>query len=125
MYPFQVLGHPSLKDKYNFSFTPVSIPGMSEDPPHKGQICYGVDLRNDNIDSIRKSGKVDILWLIKLYKDFPDKSHFFNSYFTKLAGNEQLRKQIEAGKSEAEIRQSWEPALSHFKNIRQKYLLYQ
>src|SRR3569833_1600569 len=124
MYPFQVLGHPLLKSKYSFSFTPVSIPGMSEDPPHKEQVCYGVDLRNDDIDSIRKSGKVNILWLIKLYKDFPDKQHFFNNYFPKLAGNDQLRKQIEEGKSEAEIRQSWEPALSRFKNIRQKYLLY-
>jgi len=124
MCPFQVLGHPLLKDKYSFSFTPVSIPGMSEDPPHKGQVCYGVDMRNNDIDSIRKSGKVDILWLIKLYNDFPDKQHFFNSYFTKLAGNDQLRKQIEEGKSEAEIRRSWEPALSRFKNTRQKYLLY-
>jgi uncharacterized protein YbbC (DUF1343 family) len=125
MYPFQVLGSPLFKDKYSFSFTPVSIPGMSEDPPHKGEVCYGIDFRNDDIDSIRKTGKVDILWLIKLYKDFPDKPHFFNNYFTKLAGNKELQKQIEEGKSEAEIRQSWEPALSQFKKIREKYLLYQ
>jgi uncharacterized protein YbbC (DUF1343 family) len=120
-----VLGHPLLKDKYGFSFTPVSIPGMSEDPPHKGQVCYGIDLRNDDIDSITKSGKVNILPLIRLYNDFPDKQHYFNSYFTKLAGNKELQKQIEEGKSEAEIRQSWEPALSRFKKTREKYLLYQ
>ncbi|MBS1529062.1 MAG: DUF1343 domain-containing protein, partial [Bacteroidetes bacterium] len=124
MFPFQVLGHPLLKDKYSFSFTPVSVPGMSEDPPHKGQVCYGVDLRNNDIDSIRKSGRVNILWLIKLYKDFPDKQHFFNGYFTKLAGNKELQKQIEEGKNEAEIRESWESGLSRFKKIREKYLLY-
>jgi len=124
MYPFQVLGHPSLKGKFSYSFTPVSIPGMSEDPPHKGQLCYGVDLRNDDIDSIRSTGKIDILWLLKLYQVFPDKEHFFNSYFTRLAGNEQLRRQIEAGKTEEEIRESWEPELSRFKMMRKKYLLY-
>jgi len=54
----------------------------------------------------------------------PDKEHFFNSYFTRLAGNEQLRRQIEAGKTEEEIRESWEPELSRFKMMRKKYLLY-
>jgi uncharacterized protein YbbC (DUF1343 family) len=124
MYPFQVLGHPLLTGKFKFSFTPVSIAGMSEDPPEKGQQCFGVDLRNVDIESIRSSKKIDILWLIKLYRAFPDKAHFFNSYFTKLAGNEQLRRQIEEGESEAEIRQSWEPGLSRFKMIREKFLLY-
>lgn len=124
MYPFLVLGDPSLIGKFSFSFTPVSIPGMSEAPPHKGQLCYGADLRNDDIDSIKSTGKIDILWLIKLYQAFPDKAHFFNSYFTKLAGNEELRRQIEEGKTEEEIRESWEPGLSRFKMIRKKYLLY-
>ena len=124
MFPFQVLGHPAFKGKYNFIFTPVSIKGMSEDPPQKDKVCYGIDLRNYDTDSIRVSGKMNILWLMKLYKEFPDKAHFFNNYLTKLAGNEQLRKQIEAGDTEDKIRQSWEPALSRFKITRKKYLLY-
>jgi uncharacterized protein YbbC (DUF1343 family) len=61
---------------------------------------------------------------MELYKAFPDKEHFFNAYFTKLAGTIELRKQIEAGKSEAEIRASWEPGLSMYKAMRVKYLLY-
>jgi uncharacterized protein YbbC (DUF1343 family) len=64
------------------------------------------------------------LWLKKLYDLFPDKEHFFNAYFTKLAGTTELRKQIEAGTSEEEIRKSWEPALSRYKVMRKKYLLY-
>jgi uncharacterized protein YbbC (DUF1343 family) len=35
-----------------------------------------------------------------------------------------LRKQIMEGASEQTIRHSWEPALSHFKSKRKKYLLY-
>lgn len=123
-FPFQVVGHPALKDKYRFSFTPVSIPGMSENPPLKGQTCYGIDLRNYDTRQIVSSGKLNLEWLISIYKVFPDKAHFFNAYFTKLAGNTTLQKQIEAGKTEAEIRQSWEPGLSTYKVMRKKYLLY-
>jgi uncharacterized protein YbbC (DUF1343 family) len=35
-----------------------------------------------------------------------------------------LLQQIKAGKTEAEIRKSWEPGLEKFKAIRKKYLLY-
>lgn len=124
LFPFLQIGHPALAGKYNFSFTPVSIPGMSEDPPQKNKTCYGIDLKNYDTNIFRTGGKLNLQWLIELYKAFPDKEHFFNNYFSKLAGNDELRKQIEAGKSEAAIRASWEPALSNFKTIRLKYLLY-
>jgi uncharacterized protein YbbC (DUF1343 family) len=122
--PFQEVGHPALKGKYAYSFTPVSIAGMSEDPPQKNQVCYGIDLKNYNTNIIKTTGKLNLAWLIELYKAFPDKQHFFNAYFAKLAGGNELRKQIEAGKTEQQIRDSWEPALSRYKNMRRKYLLY-
>jgi uncharacterized protein YbbC (DUF1343 family) len=125
MLPFVQVGHPLLKGKYNYSFMPVSIAGMSEDPPQKNQVCFGIDLKNYNTSTLKSSGHINLAWLIELYRAFPDKAHFFNAYFTKLAGTEKLRKQIEAGLSEAEIRQSWEPGLSNFKALRRKYLLYQ
>lgn len=124
VYPFQVVGHPLLKGKFDFSFTPVSIPGMSEDPPQKDKVCYGIDMRDFDIDSIREVAKLNILLLERFYKAYPDKEHFFNGYFTKLAGNTQLEKQIKAGESEEKIRESWEPELSRYKIMRRKYLLY-
>jgi uncharacterized protein YbbC (DUF1343 family) len=124
MVPFLQLGHPSLKGEYAFSFKPVSIPGMSEDPPQKNKLCYGINLENYNTNKLRATGQINLSWLIELYRAFPDKPHFFNSYFTKLAGNEDLKKQIEAGKSEEEMRASWEPALNNYKIMRKKYLLY-
>jgi len=45
-------------------------------------------------------------------------------FFDKLAGNSELRKQIQAGVPEQQIRKTWEPALTAFKEIRKKYLLY-
>jgi uncharacterized protein YbbC (DUF1343 family) len=124
IFPFQVIGSPLLKDKYTYSFKPVSIPGMSDDPPLKGQVCYGLNLKDYNTEIIKKTGRLNLAWLIDLYKQYPDKPKFFNAYFNKLAGNSTLQNQIIAGKTEAEIRQSWEPGLSKFKVIRSKYLLY-
>ena len=130
-FPFTVLGNPNLKGKYSFSFTPVSIKGMSETPLFQNQVCYGIDLRKYNTMDLRKSGKINISWLIELYNSYPHKEKFFDSKqsreignFDKLAGVSLLRTQIIAGKSEKEIRQSWEPGLSEFKKIRSKYLLY-
>ena len=124
-FPFQVLGNPELKDKYTFSFTPVSIEGMSVNPPHLGKECYGLDLRKYNTDIFRKTGRMNLSWLKEFYNAYPNKEEFFrNEKFDKLAGTNKLREQIIAGKTEKEIRESWEPELSKFKEIRKKYLLY-
>ena len=53
-----------------------------------------------------------------------NKDKFFNDFFDKLAGTDQLRKQIIAEKSEGEIRSSWKKELDTFKLTRKKYLLY-
>lgn len=129
--PFTVLGSPDLKEKYNFSFTPVSLPGMSETPLHQDQECFGLDLRAYNADNLRKTGKINIQWMIELYKAYPVKEKFFDRTFSKqmgdinrLAGTTAFKDQIIAGKSEEEIRRSWEPGLSKYKQMRKKYLLY-
>jgi uncharacterized protein YbbC (DUF1343 family) len=124
LFPFLQIGHPDLKGKYSYSFTPVSIAGMSEAPPQKDKLCYGIDLRDYDVSQFRTSGEINLSWLIEFYKAYPDKEHFFISYFSKLAGTDKLKKQIEDGKSEQEIRKSWEPALANYKTMRKKYLLY-
>jgi uncharacterized protein YbbC (DUF1343 family) len=129
--PFTVLGAPLLKGEYTFSFKPKSIKGMSETPLHQDQDCYGLDLRKYDIETLRKSRQINLGWLIDLYKAYPQKDKFFDRTqskqmgdIDKLAGTENLRKQIIAGTSEAEIRKSWEPGLSDYKTMRKKYLIY-
>ncbi len=130
--PFTILGAPALKGKYSFSYKPVSIPGMSERPNQKDSVCYGLDLRNYDINNLRKSRQLNLTWVIELYKAYPDKTNFFGkerantgvSPFDLRIGTDQLRKQIIAGVSEADIRKSWEPGLQKFKAIRAKYLIY-
>ena len=63
---------------------------------------------------------------LDFYEKMPDKKDFFSrpEFFDKLAGTDELRKQIIAGKTEAEIRNSWEQGLKEYKEMRKKYLLY-
>jgi uncharacterized protein YbbC (DUF1343 family) len=116
--PFEILGNPSLKNQ-PFEFTPLSIDGMAKNPPYENKICYGVDLRNESVNGLT------LAYVIKMYRDYPDKEKFFTSYFDKLAGNKILKEQIKQGMSEGDIKGSWRKDLSQYQTIRKKYLLYQ
>ena len=64
-------------------------------------------------------------YLMEMYRRVPKGKFFLKSnFFEKLAGNGDLRRQIEQGMSEEEIRATWQPALDEFKKIREKYLIY-
>ena len=117
-HPFEWIGHPDLKG-YSFQFKPVSIVGMSKQPPLENQICFGLDLSN-----VMVKKQINLTYILELYKAFPDQNKFFQKYFNTLAGNEELKKQIMAGASEESIRANWQPGLETFKKLRAKYLLY-
>src|SRR5690606_2255768 len=106
--PFQVIGNPLLTDM-PYHFTPVSIEGMMKNPPFENQLCYGLDLRDVPVEP-----RLNIQYVIDMYNAYPDKKNFFTRYFNTLAGNDLLRQQIEAGVSEAEIRESWKPGLEAY-----------
>ncbi len=114
---FQIYGSPFLP-KSDFSFVPKLNFG-SKEPMLKDQICYGEDL-----SALAKVNQLELKWLLKAYNETSDKSKFFNSYFTKLAGTGKLQQQIKAGISEKEIRKSWKKGLNDFKEMRKKYLIY-
>ncbi|HRH40381.1 MAG TPA: DUF1343 domain-containing protein [Pyrinomonadaceae bacterium] len=129
--PFAVLGNPLLKDKYAFSYTPISIKGMSETPLFMNEVCYGLDLRNYDTKQLRKSKRLNLKWMMELYNAYPQKEKFFDRSFSNqignidyLAGTKEFKEQIISGKSEVEIRKTWEPGLSNYKKMRKKYLLY-
>lgn len=116
-YPFQHFGAPYLQNSY--SFIPKSGVG-SKYPKHENKICFGFDLRfQDNYFT-----SINLDWLIYCYNNSNNKESFFNNFFDKLAGTNQLRLQIIEGKNSKEIKSSWQSNLKEFKKIRQKYLLY-
>jgi len=130
--PFQVFGAPSLP-KNLYSFTPNPTEG-AKSSKHYGQVCYGWNLSGTPAEVAHTVNKqIQLKWLLEAYRLFPDKDSFFivpksgemeHSFFDKLAGNDELWRQIKNGVSEKEIRASWEPALNNYKKIRKKYLLY-
>jgi uncharacterized protein YbbC (DUF1343 family) len=123
--PFQIFGHPALP-KNLFSFTPKPN-AASKSSKCFFQKCYGWNLSGSEKDVLEKTdGRIQLSYLQNAYKLFPGKDTFFlkNNFFYKLAGNKNLMQQIKDGISEEEIKKSWEPGLTAFKEIRKKYLLY-
>jgi uncharacterized protein YbbC (DUF1343 family) len=120
--PFQIIGHPKMKsDKY--MFTPKSRSG-AKSPKLEGVTCNGYNLSNFGTEYMKGKRSINLFWLIEIYNNFPEKSGFFNEMFNLLAGTDQLKQQIKAGKSEEQILSSWKEGIIQFKKIRKKYLLY-
>lgn len=114
---FQIYGSPFLKNM-PYHFTPMPNFG-SKDPMNKGKLCYGENLSNE-----KRLDKLELKWLLKAYQNTDQKDKFFTNFFIKLAGTDSLRKQIESGLTENEIRKSWEADLQSFLKARKSYLLY-
>jgi uncharacterized protein YbbC (DUF1343 family) len=120
--PFQVFGFPN-GNPWNMEFTPKPMPG-ADNPPHKFQLCRGVDLSMLSPMDVYNRKKLNIDYLLLVYDAYIHKDKLFSSFFDKLAGTDQLRKQIIAGWSAAEIRNSWSDDLKNYQKLREKYLLY-
>ncbi len=123
--PFQLFGHPSYP-KTMYAFTPKPTAGAKSSKCFYQQ-CYGWNLSGTTAEVLKKTNKkIQLKYLLEAYKLFPGKDSFFlkNNFINRLAGNDLLQQQVKQGKTENEIRKSWEPALANFKKIRKKYLLY-
>lgn len=119
--PFQIYGSPWTQN-LPYQFKPKPSSG-AKDPFLNGKLCYGEDLSNYSKD-LRE---LNLEWLLKAYKNYinPEQNFFLsNLFFDKLAGTDELRKQIIAGKSEKEIKASWKSDLEKFSKIRAKYVMY-
>lgn len=114
---FQQYGAPFFP-KSEFSYTPQPNFG-SKYPKHKGNLCYGVNLKNT-----KKLSVVNLEWLIDAYQKTPKTDHFFGETFTIHAGNTKLEEQLKTGVSAKNIHQSWQAKIDEFRIIREKYLLY-
>ncbi|KAB2818067.1 DUF1343 domain-containing protein [Phaeocystidibacter marisrubri] len=121
--PFQWIGAPWFPDQSE-SFTPKSVPAAPH-PKFENEVCYGVNVQSFGSNYLRSHGGIYLFWLIEAYNNY-DQSEgpFFTPFFSKLAGTDELQKQIEAGMTEEQIRASWQPDLDAFRAIRSKYLLY-
>lgn len=120
--PFCVFGHPQLKGKYDFQFTPESRTGAKK-PPLMGHRCYGRDLRGIPDEEIIAGG-VNLEYIIEAYKAMGMGDKFFTRFFENLIGSGKIRGMIERGVSAEEIKASWLPDVERFKKQREPYLIY-
>jgi uncharacterized protein YbbC (DUF1343 family) len=122
-YPFQFVGKPDCSIGSD-SLIPKNLPGIADHPPHEGKLCIGFNLTEYGKQVAFHSKQINLFWLLDLYKNDADKANFFTPFFDKLAGTDQLRKQIIAGKSQAEIRATWQEGLDQYRKKRMRYLMY-
>jgi len=117
---FQIFGSPFMKaDTLQFCFTPQPNFGAKH-PKHENIECCGYDLSDT-----KKLHEINLTYLVQAYSLTIDKSNFFNTFFTKLAGTTKLQEQLENNLSPEEIYTSWQPKIEQFKKVREKYLLYE
>ena len=119
--PFEIYGHPEMEGR-EFSFTPTPNAG-SATPPHNGERCYGVDLRDLADEEIWREG-VDLSYIVDAYHDLEIGDSFFTPMFEKLIGVEYVRRMIIEGYAAADIEAMWEEDVAEFKMLRREYLLY-
>jgi uncharacterized protein YbbC (DUF1343 family) len=122
--PFTIIGEPGNKSG-DFVFIPEPKEGASTNPKHKGATCQGYDLSSFISEPVEIS-QLDLNWLVRMFEETDDRTDFFleSGYFDKLAGSDQLRKDVIDGVEMDTIRKGWQKNLEKFEAIRVKYLIY-
>ena len=123
-FPFQVFGAPYFTNK-EFSFTPKATFG-AKNPKYKSITCYGSDLRNISLDTLKNTKKLNLNWLVNSYKISNDSEDFFNknNFFHLLSGTDKLMNLVKGGANPKHIYETYQKELNEFKTIRKNYLIY-
>lgn len=119
--PFQVYGHPLMTDE--FVFVPRTAEGHRA-PLYSDKECHGKDLTEYAHRYRNNEKKLNLSWILDARKQLKDDEKFFNNYFIKLVGVNDLQQKINSGMSEDEIRSSWQTGIDNYLKIREKYLIY-
>jgi uncharacterized protein YbbC (DUF1343 family) len=116
--PFTLYGNPhcTMKDT---AFTPTPNVGAKY-PRFQDEVCYGKSMLKE-----QPTHNIHINEWIAAYQCYEGEKPFFNAFFKKLAGTDQLKKQLENNWTEKRIRASWKKDLKVFKYMRKAYLIYE
>jgi uncharacterized protein YbbC (DUF1343 family) len=132
--PFLFLGAPYVKNKslahlrglYDLDtvvFTPVSIKGMAMHPPFELQTCKGIGVNTPPAHPY-ECFELSLQLLTLFYENSGKRADFFQPFFIKLCGTDQIKADIIAGKKPEDIIFSWQHKLREYEQKRKKYLLY-
>ena len=105
-------------------FTPREIPGRAHQPKFEGKECLGIRIEIVDRDAV-KPVFVGISVLAAFKRAHPGETHFDTRRFDLLAGNLQVREDLELGAPPDEICAAWEGDLENFSRIRSKCMMYE
>jgi len=105
------------------SFTPKSIPNMSNYPKYKNIECGGIKI---TVVDKKKLGalRFGIEVLYSIHKLYPDEFEFRKNWLDKLFGNNNLTEMLNNNSTPDQIFKTWDDELEDFKKLRENYLLY-
>lgn len=123
---FQIYGSPAFAGG-DVAFTPVPKPGAKH-PLHDGKNCKGFDLTVISETVLQSQRQLNLSYILDFYRQLSStaRTEFFrkDNFLDLLAGTSSLRQQITEGKTQNEIRATWQKGLDDYKVLRKKYLLY-
>ncbi len=117
-FPFKVFGHPRFSNR-NFCFVPSANEGNKK-PLFENESCGAVDWREKDTRKYFFSIEPVLRTFVELGKP----ADFFSPFFDQLIGNAEIKNMIRAGKSEEEIRKTWQEEVKIYLEKRKKYLIY-
>lgn len=119
--PFQIVGYPD--PKYGtYTFTPQPLEGFDKNPLQNGKLCYGLDLRTvEPPKGLSLSYFISMMEISGMGEKFITRTDAFD----RLVGNTTVRKMLGEGRSEAEIRATWQQELTEYRATRAKYIIYE
>ena len=129
--PFEVCGAPwlnghALADEINkLDLSGVRFHATQFTPSasiHAGSECRGIQLHVTDRDALRPVEMA--LHLIRVARSMSGEAWKWNPHFDRLAGNSEIRSNLEEGRSVTEILAPWAESISKFIAQREKYLLY-
>jgi uncharacterized protein YbbC (DUF1343 family)/CubicO group peptidase (beta-lactamase class C family) len=128
--PFELLGAPWIKGQdFSDYLNGRQIPGVEFQPAafipdgnrHQGRVCYGVRVMLTD-RRVLDSAALGIEIISALHRLYP--RDFEIEKTLPLIGSRSVLQAIKEGKDPKEVPLLWQDALSHFRHLRSKYLLY-
>ncbi|MFI3289631.1 MAG: DUF1343 domain-containing protein [Rikenellaceae bacterium] len=118
--PFQIVGYPNPKFG-EYTFTPKPLVGFEKHPLQNGVKCYGLDLRK-----VTPPKGLTLSYFIHFMQLSGQGAKFIssNSLFDRLVGDSKVREMLCEGKSEEQIKATWQEDLDEYRAMRGRYLLY-
>ena len=130
--PFEVVGAPWIDGrKLAKSMGEYRLPGVAfrettfipTFSKYSKEKCYGVQLHVTNREKFRPLQTVLCL-IHHIHSEYSCDFKWSNSHFDRLAGSEEIRKDIQNGQSVEIIVEKWQQELEQFRREREEFLLY-